>query len=120
MIKKVTTLIISALCFSLLAFGQGLESHGMFDSGPGNPQKVLKVYPVPATTQINFQIQNSNGGTYEIIVYNFLGRKLDDLKNVSSTISLNLDSYYSGIYIYQLRDQRGTLVDSGKFNVIKQ
>jgi hypothetical protein len=34
------------------------------------------------------------------------------------TISLD-DSYLRGLYIYQLRDQTGRIVDSGKFQVSK-
>jgi hypothetical protein len=34
------------------------------------------------------------------------------------TITLD-DSYLRGLYIYQLRDQNGRIVDSGKFQVSK-
>lgn len=84
-------------------------------------EKVLKVYPVPATTQIHFQVQhNNNDATYEIIVYNFLGKTVDKITGLQSEKTLSLKDYYSGIYIYQLRDKRGQLIESGKFNVVKQ
>lgn len=119
MYKKFTALVFLFLCITAFGFGQ-TGGHTLPADGPGSPQdKVVKVYPNPATTQINFQIQNNNDGVYEVIVYNFLGKRIDDLKSVSGLYTLSLDKYYSGIYIYQLRDSRGNLVESGKFNVIK-
>jgi hypothetical protein len=105
----------------MIAFGQSMP-HGQHDPMQEQQQKekVLKVYPNPATSQINFEIQGNNEGTFEIIVYNFLGKRLEDIKNISNRTSLNLGNYYSGIYIYQLRDQKGNLIESGKFNVIRQ
>ncbi|WP_161596638.1 T9SS type A sorting domain-containing protein [Chitinophaga vietnamensis] len=82
----------------------------------------MKLYPNPATTTIYFEIQpqqHTNDRTYDLIVYNFLGKKMEQLKGISNRTPLNLDNYYSGLYIYQLRDQRGNLIESGKFNVVK-
>lgn len=81
--------------------------------------KILKAYPNPATSRIYFEFQRKNDKVYEIIVYNFLGKKVEHFKNVSNKTELNLDNYYAGIYIYQLRDRSGNLVESGKFNVTK-
>ena len=54
-------------------------------------------------------------------MYNFLGKRVEDIKNFSNKHTVDLNSrYYSGIYIYQLRDSKGSLIESGKFNVIKQ
>lgn len=123
MYKKVTILFI--ILASTIAFAYGQSSyppHGQgFPTQNPDPQtKVLKVYPNPASSQINFEVLNNNENTFEIIVYNFLGKRLDDLKNVSGTKQLDLSNYFSGIYIYQVRDQKGNLVESGKFNVIRQ
>ncbi|UYQ93575.1 T9SS type A sorting domain-containing protein [Chitinophaga horti] len=69
---------------------------------------------------MNFQIQGNNEKGYELIVYNFLGKKMDHLKNLNSKNELILDNYYPGIYIFQLRDKvTGGLIESGKFNVVK-
>lgn len=118
MYKRVTILFFILLCTASFAFGQSY-THGQHD--PTAPkEKVLKIYPNPATTKINFEVQGNNEGTYEIIIYNFLGKKINDLKNVDTRTTLDLSQYYSGIYIYQLRDAKGALVESGKFNVIRQ
>lgn len=118
MYKSFTILFFILLCSVTLAFGQSMPHSPNDPSAP--KEKVLKVYPNPATTKINFEVQGNNEGTYEIIIYNFLGKRINDLKNINTTTSLDLSNYYSGIYIYQLRDASGTLVESGKFNVIRQ
>ncbi|WP_326990354.1 T9SS type A sorting domain-containing protein [Chitinophaga sp. 212800010-3] len=83
--------------------------------------KIVKLYPNPATTTINFEIQqhNNNDRLYDLIVYNFLGKKIDQLKGIGPRTTVNLDNYYNGLYIFQLRDQRGNLIESGKFNVVR-
>lgn len=82
--------------------------------------KIVKLYPNPATSRINFEIQqHNNDRLYDLIVYNFLGKKVDQLKNINGRTTVDLGSYYSGVYIFQLRDRDGNLVESGKFNVVK-
>lgn len=123
MYKKVTILFIIIACSFTFVYGQSINPpHWQGDptQQPVVQPKILKVYPNPATTYINFQIQSNNDNSYDIIVYNFLGKKIDELKNISGTKQLNLSNYFSGIYIYQVRDQSGNLVESGKFNVISQ
>ena len=84
-------------------------------------EKVLKVYPIPATHRITFELKKkSYTKNYEIKIYNFLGKAIDKVSNFHDKKSINLRSFYSGIYIYQLRDKKGRLVESGKFNVVKQ
>ncbi|TWI90693.1 T9SS type A sorting domain-containing protein [Chitinophaga japonensis] len=82
--------------------------------------KIVKLYPNPASSIINFEIQqHNNDRMYELIVYNFLGKQVDKLKNINARTTVDLGSYYSGVYIFQLRDREGNLVESGKFNVVK-
>lgn len=80
---------------------------------------MVKAYPNPATSKIYFEIQRNNDKVYEIIVYNFLGKKVDHIKNLAGRTEVSLENYYSGLYIFQLREKNGTLVESGKFNVVK-
>ena len=79
----------------------------------------MKLYPNPASSRINFELQHNNDQVYDLIVFNFLGKMVDQVKNVSSKTTVELDNYYSGLYIFQLRDHQGNLVESGKFNVVK-
>jgi len=118
--KRFTLILLLFFSFALAASAQSGNNIGHPGAAADDPVKVVKVYPNPATTKVTFEIQHNNDVSFEIIVYNFLGKKIDILKNISSSYTLDLDKYYSGIYIYQLRDNRGNLVESGKFNVIKQ
>ncbi len=122
MYKKLTffLLIMLTCAFTLSAQEKYGEDHFTHQEKV-EKEKILKVYPVPATTQINFQLkQNNNDHTYRIIVYNFLGKTVDKIDGFHDRKTLNLKDYYSGIYIYQLRDKQGHLIESGKFNVVKQ
>lgn len=125
MYKRFTILLLLAFtCSVSLAWGQTNYPHGQHDPSqdPGTPkERVVKVYPNPATTSVNFGIQqNNNESNLEIIVYNFLGKRMAQINFSGSVAKLDLSKYYSGIYIYQLRDSKGNLVESGKFNVIRQ
>jgi hypothetical protein len=42
-----------------------------------------------------------------------------ELNNITQRITVNLTDYNRGVYIYQLRDRTGKLVESGKFQVSK-
>ena len=80
---------------------------------------VLKFYPNPATTVINFDFQKSYERGYTLEIYNFLGRKMYNGQNVGEKTTVNLADFTRGVYIYQLRDRNGRLVESGKFQVSK-
>ena len=125
MYKRFTILLLAIACSTSVAWGQTNFPHGQHDPSQGDPgiqkERVVKVYPNPATTAVNFGIQqNYNESNLEIIVYNFLGKRMAEINFSGSVAKLDLSKYYSGIYIYQLRDSKGNLVESGKFNVIRQ
>jgi hypothetical protein len=47
------------------------------------------------------------------------GRKMYELTNIADRTTINLSDFNRGVYIYQLRDKTGRLVESGKFQVSK-
>ena len=82
--------------------------------------KLAHFFPNPATSYINFTFDKSVDKSYTLQVYNFIGRKMNDIRITESRLTINLDNnYYRGLYIYQLRDQAGRIVESGKFQVEK-
>lgn len=95
------------------SLGQGY-SRPAADGGP-----IVRFYPNPATTFVNFDVQKANDREYSIQVFNFLGRKMFEANNVSQSTRLNLTDFNRGVYIYQLRDRSGRVVESGKFQVSK-
>lgn len=115
--KNSTLILFLMLCtMTIPAWSQGTKPA---PEGTESVSKVVKAYPNPASTKIFFEIQRNNDKVYEIIVYNFLGKKVDHIKNLGFRTQVNLDNYYSGLYIFQLREKDGTVVESGKFNVVK-
>ena len=85
----------------------------------GSQVKMMKFYPNPATSVINFEFQRNFDKSYSLQIFNFMGKKVYELKTLSSRININLDEFYRGIYIFQLRDKNGSIVESGKFQVNK-
>jgi len=80
--------------------------------------RFIRFYPNPATTYINVELQRTISRTYTFQVFNFLGKKVTDLE-VSSRTRIDLSNFSRGIYIYQLKDATGKVVESGKFQVEK-
>src|SRR5690606_14149058 len=81
--------------------------------------KTLKFFPNPATSFINFDFVKNYDKGYNLQIYNFMGKKVYDINNAPSQIRISLQDFYRGIYIYQLRNKNGQIIDSGKFQVLK-
>ena len=113
-LKKIFTILIfltginTAIVAQQKLVGQGVSA-----------AKVLKSYPNPATSVINFDIAKGTNNFYTLQLFNFMGRKVGEITGNSERISFLLDGFYRGVYIYQLKDRYGKVVDSGKFQVIK-
>ena len=78
----------------------------------------VKFYPNPATSLITFDFLKESDRGYSFQIFNFLGKKVFEVPVNSKTI-LNLTDYTRGIYIFQLKDPNGKIVESGKFQVNK-
>ncbi len=81
--------------------------------------KMVKFFPNPATTFINFEFQKIQEKTYSLQVFNFLGKKILDLTELTPRTQVNLTNYTRGVYIFQLKDKTGKVVESGKFQIEK-
>jgi hypothetical protein len=79
----------------------------------------VRFYPNPATTQITFDFQKGFERGYSLQIFSFLGKKAFEASNMGNRTVVNLTDFNRGIYIYQLRDRNGKLVESGKFQVSK-
>jgi hypothetical protein len=86
----------------------------------GSPTKIQKFYPNPATQFIKFEFDKSVDKSYTLEIYNFIGRKMASsiVTEAKLTFYFN-DAYYRGLYIFQLRDRSGRIIESGKFQVIR-
>ncbi len=79
--------------------------------------RVTKFYPNPAISQITFDFDQNSDKLYSLQVYNFVGKKVLDLPAVTQKTVVNVSDFYRGIYIFQLKDKNGKMIDSGKFQV---
>jgi hypothetical protein len=86
----------------------------------GIQSSIVRFYPNPATSVITFDFQKAYAQGYSIQIYNaILGRKMFDQVNMPERTTINLSDFSRGVYIYQLRDISGRMVESGKFQVAK-
>ena len=109
--KKI--LLITSIILLTANYSQG-QSRPAADGG-----SIVRLYPNPATTIITFDFQKSPEKGHSIQLYNFLGKKVYEASNLSQRTTIPLSDYIRGVYIYQLYDRAGKLVESGKFQVSK-
>ena len=115
MIKLYIIIIFSGLTFFCQGqTGRNGEINFTSDNGQSN---AIKPYPNPASSIINFEFSKPVQRNYILQVFNFLGKKVFESNAVSQKISVPVADLYRGIYIFQLRDQMGRIVESGKFQV---
>lgn len=81
---------------------------------------VEKFYPNPATQYIRFECAAGLDRSHVLEIYNFMGRKMNSTRIESSLVTVYFDdSYTRGLYIFQLKDRTGQILESGKFQVIR-
>ena len=81
--------------------------------------KMIRFYPNPATSVINFDYLKGYDKSYSLHIFNFMGKRVFEQKNTASRMSIPLDNFFRGIYVFQLRDKNGAIVESGKFQVTR-
>lgn len=97
-----------------------LSSQAQSRETPAVKTTVVRFYPNPATTVINFDFQKAFEKGYSLQIYSFMGgRKMFEQNNIPEHTSVNLSDFTRGVYIYQVRDKAGKIAESGKFQVSK-
>jgi hypothetical protein len=86
---------------------------------PDPEPKVVKFYPNPAISQITFEIKKETDKNSTLVIYNFLGKKVKDVSEITSKTIVNLSDLPRGIYIFQLKDANGRVTDSSTFQINK-
>ena len=90
------------------------------DTAPGDgTAKLIKLYPIPATTAINFDFVSGYDKSMSFQIYNFTGKIVYELKSPPQKINLSLNDFSRGFYYYQLHDKNGKLIETARFLVIK-
>ena len=112
--KKLVYILILLIGINFTSFAQTKNP------AQGEPiAKLIKPYPIPATTAINFEFLYGYDKTFSLQIYNFMGKKINEFSKIPPIMTVPLDDFYRGIYVYQLRDKGGKIIDSGKFQVVK-
>ena len=88
-------------------------------SGSETTDRIIKLYPNPATSYITFDLQNGYEKGMSIQIYSFLGKKMYDVSNARQKLIINLNDFNRGLYMYHLLDANGKIIESGKFQVTK-
>ncbi len=110
-------LYLILILFAGLNFTSSAQTKDLSTDGP--QQKLVKFYPNPAYNFINFDFEKGYAANYTLVIFNFIGKPVYESKNISSRNNVPLNDFFRGIYIFQLRDKNGTIVQSGKFQVVK-
>lgn len=116
--KKLYILLFFA-CLVSLAEAQESKTVGNTTLPEINQAKAIKFFPNPATTVINFELIKLTQREMTLQVYNFVGKKVYEQNKINQKTSLSLSEFYRGVYIFQLRDKAGRIIESGKFQVVK-
>ena len=106
-------LLITSIILLTAAYSQGQSKSSLADGG----SSLVRFYPNPATSSITFDFQKTAEKGHSIQVFSFLGKKMHEVSNISQRTIINLSDFNRGVYIYQLYDRSGKLVESGKFQV---
>jgi hypothetical protein len=115
------TMLKYLLFILILLFGLNFTSFAQIKPAfAGDAQaKLIKFYPSPATTDITFEYQHGYDKSFSLQLYNFMGKKVYELTTTSPHMTVSLSNFYRGVYIYQLRDRNGQILESGKFQIVK-
>ena len=81
--------------------------------------QVVKCYPNPASSFVNFEFSKNTDKTNTLFVFSFVGKKMTEIPVDNNKITITLTDYYRGVYVFQLRDKGGNILESGKFSVVK-
>lgn len=81
--------------------------------------RIIKLYPNPATSYITFDLQKGYERGMSIQIYSFLGKKMHEVANAPQKSTIDLNDFNRGLYMYHLLDATGKVIESGKFQVSK-
>jgi len=112
---RIFYILVCLILFSTLEAKSQVHVPG----GADQDAVAIKFYPNPAISTITFDFQKAIDKSYSFQIYNFLGKKVFEAPAVEQKTLVNLSDFFRGIYIFQLKDQNGKILTTGKFQVSK-
>ena len=107
------------LLLTFVVICRASQGHGYNFFADDKMVKAVKCYPNPAVSFVNFEFDKVVDKSATLQVYSFTGKKMTELNANNNKVTVQLDNYFRGIYVYQLRDKTGRVIESGKFQVVK-
>jgi uncharacterized repeat protein (TIGR03803 family) len=74
----------------------------------------VKVWPNPANTELNVEVQLQTGASDGICLYNMMGEKVICEELTNKLTSFAIDKFAAGIYLYRITDNEGNLIKTDK------
>ena len=109
--------LIGIIIFCLLSGITALAQQRSYKST--DMPRIVRFYPNPATSYIQFDIPQHLVKETQLLVFNFLGKKVLDLPATQTKARVDMNPLSRGIYIFQLKDKTGKIIESGKFQIEK-
>lgn len=111
---------VAILLFSGFAVAATAQKGGQGSATATATDKVVNFFPNPAASTLNFEFKSAMPKGSSLQFFSFLGRKLNSVAVSGSRQVVQLsDDFTTGIYIFQLRDPNGRLVETNKFQVAR-
>ncbi len=74
-------------------------------------------FPNPANNELNIQSTYANNG--KVNIYDLTGKILGAFNFSNSKVTINTSSYADGVYMYELADDKGNVIDRNKFIITR-
>jgi len=100
----ISTLILT---IGISVFISNAENNSTVSSSVNETQIEVSMYPNPASSELNIDINNIQDSNFEVIIFSYLGNIVykETIKNADETTNLTIDikNFRQGIYILQIK-----------------
>ena len=100
--------IFQATVHELQAFSEDCPTVGINES---SSNELVKVYPIPATDQINIEIIANSFSSFDVRIYDIQGKLVLTNTDFKKSTKINIENLTKGVYFLKINDK--------DFNVIK-
>lgn len=112
--RQLLTILSFILLISIQSQAQSIRNN----SGIETNDRIVKLYPNPATAYVTFDLPKGYEKTHSIQIFSFLGKKMYESNGLSQKLTVQLNEFTRGLYIYHLVEiANGKIIETGKFQV---